>query len=520
MLPEFTHLKAYKKLQELAQHPFDLRNLQPDRIHSYVGESCGFRLFYGTERVDEVTMEVLAALAQESKALEKMEKMQAGEIINFIEGYPSENRAVLHTAVRDFFDHPNSAKAAKEAASMALKEVEKLKNFLPEVAGFTDLILVGIGGSFLGPQATYLALKAYEQPNRRVHFISNVDPDDAASVLAGLDLKKCLVAVVSKSGTTLETATNEALVKEAYVKAGLDSQKYFIAVTGEGSPMDKPEKYLISFYIWDWIGGRFSTASMVGGLVLAFAFGFDAYWEFLRGASDMDKAALKNDVNYNVPLLAALLGIWNRNFLNHPVLAVIPYSQALSRYPAHWQQVDMESNGKHIDHYGRLVDFDTGAIIFGEPGTNGQHSFYQLLHQGTTVVPIEFIGFKESQYAKDLTVQGTTSQQKLLANLFAQSIAMATGKEDHNPNKSFDGNRPSHIIMGNKLTPYSLGALYSFYEHKVAFQGFIWNINSFDQEGVQLGKVLATQILDRMSGKNTEPYALGDAFVEELEHLK
>jgi glucose-6-phosphate isomerase len=286
--------------------------------------------------------------------------------------------------------------------------------------------------------------------------------------------------------------------------------------------MDDPEHYAASFYIWDYIGGRYSATSMVGGVILAFALGMDRFLEFLRGASAMDKIALREDLKSNLPLLSALLGLWNRNFLSLPTVAVIPYSQALCRFPAHLQQLDMESNGKRIDKKGHPVDFDTGPIIWGEPGTNGQHSFYQSIHQGTTVVPLEFIGFKESQYRDDVMFRGTSCQEKLLANLFAQSIALALGQHSDNPNQLFPGNRPNRILFGERLDPYAMGAILSYYEHKVAFQGFIWNINSFDQEGVQLGKQLALEIIDQfislIQNKPIDPKAfpLGAAYLKHI----
>lgn len=282
--------------------------------------------------------------------------------------------------------------------------------------------------------------------------------------------------------------------------------------------MDDKKRYLESFFIWDWIGGRYSTTSMVGGVMLSFAFGFDVFWEFLKGASAMDKSALVSDIKKNLPLLGALLSVWNRSFLHHPTLALIPYSQPLSRYSAHIQQVEMESNGKHVDQTGHFVKFSTGPIIWGEPGTNAQHSFYQLIHQGTDVIPLEFIGYKMSQNQQDHTFQGTTLQQKLLSNLFAQAIALAVGQKSENPNQQFAGNRPSHILLGKQLTPYALGALLSYFENKVAFEGFVWGINSFDQEGVQLGKVLAKKLIDRFADpKKNAPYPLGDAFIKQLE---
>ena len=254
--------------------------------------------------------------------------------------------------------------------------------------------------------------------------------------------------------------------------------------------------------------------------MLSFAFGFDVYWDFLKGASAMDKVALTKGIDVNLPMLGALLSIWNRNFLKYPTLAVIPYSQALSRFPAHIQQVEMESNGKHSDRLGRPVDFQTGMVIWGEPGTNAQHSFYQLIHQGSDIIPLELIGFKECQYGLDSTFEGTTLQQKLLSNLFAQSLALAIGQKSDNPNKVFLGNRPSHILIGKKLTPYALGSLLAYYEHKVAFEGFLWGINSFDQEGVQLGKVLAMKLIHRFAKtEKTDSYPLGDALIKQLDRL-
>lgn len=527
--PVFMRYKASQKLKKLAEHPFDLAkagNLTPERIAKFCANSCGYKLLYGTERIDDSVMQALFDLAVEAEAMQQMEKMQAGEIVNYIKGFPSENRPALHTATRDFFEKPNTSKEASAATKQAKQEVDKLKKFIAKIdqeGRFTDLVLIGIGGSDLGPRAHYLALEAFLKKGRRVHFIANIDPDDTASALKDLNLAKTLVLVVSKTGTTLETVTNEGLVRERFKAAKLKPEEHFISVTMQGSPLDNSKKYLESFYIWDWVGGRFSTTSMVGGVLLSFAFGFDVYWEFLKGASAMDKAACSKDFKNNIPLLAALIGIWNRNFLDHHTLAIIPYSQALVRYAAHIQQLDMESHGKRIDQLGHTLNFQTGPIIWGEVGTSSQHSYFQLLHQGTTVVPIEFIGFKESQWQKDLELDGTTSQQKLLSNLFAQSLALATGQQSDNPNKAFPGNRPSHIILGKQLTPYNLGVLLSFFEHKISFQGFIWNINSFDQEGVQLGKVLANKVIGRFAAKNhpgkypDQSYPLADILLQQLE---
>ncbi|MCI5149371.1 MAG: glucose-6-phosphate isomerase, partial [Candidatus Electrothrix sp. MAN1_4] len=282
--------------------------------------------------------------------------------------------------------------------------------------------------------------------------------------------------------------------------------------------MDDPERYLACFHMYDYIGGRYSATSMVGGVTLAFALGYENFFELLRGANAMDQAGEQQDITKNLPLLMALLGIWNRNFLGYTTVAILPYSQALVRFPAHLQQCDMESNGKQTSRSGQAVQWKTGPIIWGEPGTNGQHAFYQLLHQGTEIVPAEFIGFRNSQYQQDISIKGTSSQQKLLANMLAQSLALALGKSHANPNKSFPGNRPSSLLIGDQLTPYSMGVLLALYEHKIAFQGFCWNINSFDQEGVQLGKVLANRILSELTEEATDERLAPDS--PELSLLK
>ncbi|MDD3814669.1 MAG: glucose-6-phosphate isomerase, partial [Desulfocapsaceae bacterium] len=394
-------------------------------------------------------------------------------------------------------------------SGQAGREMAKLRAFLDDLENgnltnaqgkpFDTMIHVGIGGSDLGPRSVYEALRAYSRPGRQVFFISNVDPDDAAAVLRQVNLATTLVNVVSKSGTTLETLTNESLIRRAFEGQGLDPARHCIAVTGEGSPMDSPSRYLRSFYMFDYIGGRYSSTSMVGAVMLGFALGIEAVLEFLEGASLMDLAAEEPRLQQNLPLLLALLGVWNHTFLGSATVAVLPYSQALHRFSAHLQQCDMESNGKSVSRYGEPVaPLKTGPILWGEPGTNGQHAFYQLLHQGTEIVPVEFIGFRRSQYGEDLEIEGSTSQQKLVANLLAQSLAMAMGQKDENPNRRFPGNRPSLILLADKLTPKIMGALLALYEAKIVFQGFCWNINSFDQEGVQLGKVLAGRVLDLM----------------------
>ena len=364
---------------------------------------------------------------------------------------------------------------------------------------FTTVVQIGIGGSDLGPRAMYLALENWAKKNNafkmEARFISNVDPDDAAAVLYGIDVAHSIFILVSKSGTTLETLTNESFVKDALSREGLDPSKHMIAVTSETSPLAKSDDYLAAFFMDDYIGGRYSSTSAVGGAVLSLAFGPEVFAQFLEGAAAEDKTALNKDVLENPAMLDALIGVYERNVLGYPSTAVLPYSQALSRFPAHLQQLDMESNGKSVNRFGQPVDYVTGPLIFGEPGTNGQHSFYQLLHQGTDIVPLQFIGFRHNQMDTDVVIQESTSQQKLCANVAAQIMAFACGKADENLNKNFEGGRPSSIIIGDQVNPRSLGALLAHFENKVMFQGFLWNLNSFDQEGVQLGKVLAKRVL-------------------------
>lgn len=502
-------LPVWDVLKTLAERPFDLHSpnaLTPARIATFVCCTASFKLFYATQRIDEKTLAALQQLADQSGIVEQFRQMKRGAVVNKIVGFPSENRAVLHTASRDLFrpdpDH-------LEATEQARKECEKLRVFLDDLdcgrltnskgEPFTDLVNVGIGGSDLGPRSIYLALGAFRLDRRRVHFISNVDPDDAAAVLREVDLSRTMVNIVSKSGTTLETLTNEELVRKAYAGAGLEPKRHFVAVTGAGSPMDDSERYLRIFHMFDYIGGRYSVTSMVGGVLLGFAVGYENFREFLRGASRVDLAAEEPDIRKNIPLLLALLGVWNRNFLGHSTLAILPYSQALIRFVAHLQQCDMESNGKSVNRHGERVNYQTGPIVWGEPGTNGQHAFYQLLHQGTTIVPAEFIGFLKNQYNEDLEIERSSSQAKLVANLLAQVLALACGRVDANPNRVFPGNRPSSLLLAERLTPATTGELLAIYENKIAFQGFIWDINSFDQEGVQFGKHLSGKVLSRLS---------------------
>ena len=503
----FDKLDSYGKLQAVKKV-----NLQEamagesgaERAKKYaVPMAAGLTYNFAAKAVDDAILGTLAELAEEQQLSEKFEELYNGAVIN-----TGEKRLVLHQLCRgqlgkdviadgvnkrEFYTgvQANIAEFAKKvhAGEITNEAGEK----------FTTAVQIGIGGSDLGPRALYIALenwaKATGNFKMEAKFISNVDPDDAAAVLKSIDVAHSIFILVSKSGTTLETLTNESFVKDALKKAGLDASKHMIAVTSETSPLAKSSDYLAAFFMDDYIGGRYSSSSAVGGAVLSLAFGPEIFARILDGAAEQDKTAAEKDIFKNSSLLDALIGVYERNFLGYPETAVLPYSQALARFPAHLQQLDMESNGKSVNRFGEPVSYATGPIIFGEPGTNGQHSFYQLLHQGTDIVPMQFIGFKKSQIGSDVVIQDSTSQQKLCANVAAQIMAFACGKKDDNLNKNFEGGRPSSIIIGDQLTPESLGALLAHFENKVMFQGFVWNVNSFDQEGVQLGKLLAKKVL-------------------------
>ncbi len=475
-----------------------------DRVKKYsVPMAEGLTYNYAAKQVDDQVIDALEKLAAEAELSDKFAELYNGAVIN-----TGENRLVLHHLTRGQLGDTVTADGVDKRA-FYVEQQQRIADFANKVhsgqitnaAGekFTTVVQIGIGGSDLGPRAMYLALENWAKKNNtfkmEAKFISNVDPDDAAAVLASVDVAHSIFVLVSKSGTTLETLTNESFVKDALAKAGLDASRHMIAVTSETSPLAKSDDYLAAFFMDDYIGGRYSSTSAVGGAVLSLAFGPEVFAAFLDGAATEDKLSANANVRENPAMLDALIGVYERNILGYPATAVLPYSQALSRFPAHLQQADMESNGKSVNRFGQPVDYVTGPVLFGEPGTNGQHSFYQLLHQGTDIVPLQFIGFKKSQIGTDVVIQDSTSQQKLCANVAAQIVAFACGKADDNRNKNFEGGRPSSIIIGDQLNPQALGALLAHFENKIMFQGFLWNVNSFDQEGVQLGKVLAKRVL-------------------------
>ncbi|MCR5297071.1 MAG: glucose-6-phosphate isomerase [Clostridiales bacterium] len=501
-------LEAYRNLASDSHHADLKKELGgadgAQRVAKYqVNMAAGLSYNYAAKAVDDTILKDLCALAEEAELADKFAELYNGAVIN-----TGEKRLVLHQLTRGQLGGPVTADGTDKRAFYA-EQQRKIAEFAAKVHNgaivnekgekFTTAVQIGIGGSDLGPRAMYLALENWARKNgcfrMEARFISNVDPDDVASVLGTIDPSRSIFILVSKSGTTLETLTNESFVKDALKNDGLDPSKHMIAVTSETSPLAKSSDYLAAFFMDDYIGGRYSSTSAVGGAVLSLAFGPEVFARFLEGAAEEDRLSTEKDPLRNPAMLDALIGVYERNILGWPCTAVLPYSQALSRFPAHLQQLDMESNGKSVNRFGEPVHYPTGPVIFGEPGTNGQHSFYQLLHQGTDIIPLQFIGFRSNQAGMDVVIQGSTSQQKLCANVAAQIMAFACGKDDENRNKYFAGCRPSSIIVGDQLTPEALGALLSHFENKVMFQGFIWNLNSFDQEGVQLGKVLAKKVL-------------------------
>jgi len=504
-LSAYQKLKNYKKitLKEV---------LTVDRIKNYnnsidLGDTT-LNLNYSCKELDDNILNILQELSNESQLIEKYQSLLDGEIIN-----TGENRKVLHHLLRGQLSNEN-----KDIREFYLKQIQNIASFSEKIQNasvlsssnkeYKNVVQIGIGGSDLGPRAMYLALKGYSRPKLNAYFISNVDTDDGNDILNNIDLSATLFILVSKSGTTQETLANETLVVKTLKKNNIaNPKKNIICVTSETSPLAKSKDYLTSFFIDDFIGGRYSSTSAVGLTILNIVYSKEIIEDFLLGASLVDKSALNSDIRKNPILLDALIGVYERNCLNHQSLAILPYSQALIRFPAHLQQLDMESNGKSVNRFNKEINYETGPIIFGEPGTNGQHSFYQLLHQGTSIVPMQFIAFKNNQSDFDIEIANSTSNTKLKANVIAQIVAFALGQDNENKNKSFKGQRPSSLIYSDALNPKTLGALLAYYENKIMFQGFLWNINSFDQEGVQLGKLLTNKVLEKNCSEQLKEFA-------------
>jgi glucose-6-phosphate isomerase len=514
-----TNSPVWKELQAhhaeaAGLHLRELFAADPKRGEKLTVEACGLYLDYSKNRVTDRTLELLLALAAERGLRGRIEAMFRGDKIN-----TTEDRAVLHTALRA----PRGGKIMVDGEDVvpAVHEVlDKMGAFADRVRsgawlGHTgrkirNVINIGIGGSDLGPVMAYEALKFYSDRALHCQFVSNVDSDDFAEAVCGLDPAETLFVISSKTFTTLETMTNAQTARD-WVLRGLGGDescvaKHFVAVSTNG---EKVRAFGIDtanmFGFWDWVGGRYSMDSAIG-LSTMVAIGPDNFRALLAGFHEMDEHFRTAPLGENLPVLMGLLAVWYGDFFDAQTAAVLPYEQYLKRFPAYLQQLTMESNGKSVTLDGRHVDYNTGAIYWGEPGTNGQHSFYQLIHQGTHLIPCDFIGF-----AKTLNPIGR-HHDILLANMFAQAEALAFGKTAEQveaegtraelvPHRVFEGNRPSNTILAEVIDPPTLGKLVALYEHSVFTQGVIWDINSFDQWGVELGKVLAQRIIPELESK-------------------
>jgi glucose-6-phosphate isomerase len=516
---KLTSLPAWKALEEHAQalktaHLRDLFAVDPKRAARFSVEAEGIFLDYSKNRIDETTVALLLDLAKQSGLQSRIDAMFSGEKINI-----TENRSVLHVALRA----PKSEKILSDGVDVVPEVhavLDKMSEFADRVRGgewkgFTGKrvkngVNIGIGGSDLGPVMAYEALRHYSARDLTFRFVSNVDGTDFAEATRDLNADETLFIVASKTFTTLETMTN-AQHARTWALGQLGDEKaiasHFVALSTNAAEVSKFGIDTANMFgFWDWVGGRYSMDSAIG-LSTMLAIGPDHFRAMLAGFHTMDEHFRTTPFEKNLPVLMGLLTVWYNNFFNAQTVAVLPYDQYLKRLPAYLQQLTMESNGKSITMSGDHVDYQTGAIYWGEPGTNGQHSFYQLIHQGTKVIPCDFIGF-----AKSLNPSGD-HHDILTANLFAQAEALAFGKTADEvaaqgtapalvPHKTFEGNRPSNMILAEQLTPEMLGKLVALYEHNVFTQGAIWQIDSFDQWGVELGKVLAMKIVPELKSES------------------
>ena len=506
--------------KELSEHFQDIKDIHmkslfledSDRKKKLSLKFEDLHLDFSKNRISEETLSLLVKLAKESKLEDAIEKYFGGDKIN-----ATENRAVLHTALRNNDTQPILVDG-EDIMPEVNETLHKIKDFTQQVVEgrfkgysgkpFTDVVNIGIGGSDLGPNMVVEGLHYYKN-HLKTHFVSNIDGDHVAEVLKELDPETTLFVIVSKTFTTQETLTNAETIKTWFLKSATenDIQYNFVAVS---TNLEKVKAFGIAedniFTMWNWVGGRYSLWSAVG-LSISLAIGFDNFKKFLDGAYAMDQHFRKTDFRHNIPVILALISIWYNNFFESESEVVIPYTQYLQKLAPFLQQLSMESNGKSVDRNGEKVTYQTGNIIWGNTGTNVQHAFMQLVHQGTKLIPVDFIGFKESLYGNE------DHHQKLMANYYAQAEALYAGKTAEEvhldmkvsgdlqkintllPFKVFSGNRPSNAILIKKLDPRSLGSLIACYEHKTFVQGIIWNIYSFDQFGVELGKELANKLL-------------------------
>ena len=510
---KFSKTQAWKDLDGCLQAvnlpENHLKNLisEPGRLEKFSIIMPEFFYDFSRQRVDDKIMGFLFDLAESRGLTEKFNSMIRGEKLNI-----TEKRSALHTATRNFSDKPVYVDN-KDIMPDMIKIREDIKKFSEKIHNksltgssgkpFKHAVVIGIGGSYLGTEFVSNALHAFADKGIELHYLSNVDIHNFGRIISETDPETTLWIVVSKSYTTAETMANTKLAYEFVQKKGLDPAKHFITVTSKGSPGDDPSNPVLgSFNMFDFIGGRYSVTSAVGGVPLSLYLGYDKFERFLKGAGEMDTHAATAPLKENIPLIAALISIWNNNFLGYGAQGIIPYASPLCKLAPHIQQLNMESNGKSVTTEGETLKETTGMIIFGEPGTNAQHSFFQLAHQGRPF-PIDFIGVVKPQYEGYKTKsKGVTNHQELWSNMLAQSMALAKGKDDKNAAKHFSGNRPSSTIILDDLSPESTGRLLSFYEAKTVFEAFVWGINPFDQFGVELGKTMASDIRKKIEEKN------------------
>jgi len=509
-LPEWAQLAAHAKRMALPENHLKYLITQQHRLENFSLREAGLFYDFSRQRIDSVVLKNLIDLAKNRNITQRFQQMISGDLVN-----TSENRAALHTATRSFLADPVMSNGMD-----VMPDIKRIRDEIRifsddfhsgKIAGadgksFTDVVVIGIGGSYLATEFAATALQNSADKKIKLHFLSNVDIDNFGTIIDRIVPETTLWIVISKSYTTAETLANTNMVYRFLSKNGLQAKDYIVTVTSKGSPGDDPaNRVLKSFHMFDFIGGRYSVTSAVGAVPLSLYLGYARFEEFLKGAEEIDIHANTAPAKKNIPLIAALISVWNNNFLGYPAQGLIPYSFALSKLAPHIQQLNMESNGKSVSRHGEPLDIHCGSIIFGEPGTNAQHSFFQLAHQGRPF-PIEFVGVVNpchNEYTEKS--KGVTNHQELWANLMAQPQALAEGKDDVDPAKYFSGNRPSSTLLINDLSPKNIGRLLAFYEAKTVFEAFIWDINPFDQYGVELGKTMAGAIRNEIAKKNKNP---------------
>jgi glucose-6-phosphate isomerase len=492
----------------------DLFKNDPERGEKFSFEACGLFFDFSKNLITKETLNILIELAEKNSLKHEIEKMFTGEKIN-----ETEDRAVLHIALRNRSGKPIFVDGI-DVMPQILTVLERMKSISDKIRtsewkGFSgkpikNIINIGIGGSDLGPVMVYEALKYYSNRDLKVRFVSNIDVSHIKETIIDLNPEETLFIVASKTFTTMETMTNAFTAKKWILDCFKTEQavaNHFIALSTNKEAVEKfgiDTNNMLEF--WDWVGGRYSLTSAIG-LSIMISIGYENFIKLLNGFYEMDNHFRETSFDKNIPVLMGLIGIWYNNFFGYETHAVLPYDQYMHRFSAYLQQGDMESNGKSVTKDGSAVDYSTGPIIWGEPGTNGQHAFYQLMHQGTKIIPADLIGFVNPLHGD------RDHQNKLIANMIAQSEAFAFGKTSDEvknegvqekliPYKSFNGNRPTNVIMAERLTPETIGKLIAAYEHKIFTQGVIWNIFSFDQWGVELGKALAGHILKELEVKD------------------